>query len=316
LLSEDLPNYFNRRVVREADGLPADALSKALREVMTPDYLRAQALNIVNDVFDFVEGRDFTLDLYLDTRPLKDALRGDGGKRFAHTLAANLPTCAADQKPLASGGTVIRCLPSNVAVDEAAVLITAALPSFLDKFPDQLQLNRQPINMRVELRGAEFWTGLVGSNGLGAAIAFMVFITASFWYVAALIGGVDRRERLLWLGWSLIVPGVLVFMIGLAVNADFTAGWVRFGLNEARFDGFEYSLAFRQALLDVARNALNTVANGFLMAGGVSGAIALALIMWGVGTRPEPRMAPAMATPMAAAIQPAAPSEPPAGTSA
>ncbi|HJW84425.1 MAG TPA: hypothetical protein VJ754_08975, partial [Anaerolineae bacterium] len=294
LLSEDLPNYLNRRVVREADSLPAKALGDALREVVTPEYLRTQALNIVNDAFDFAEGRDYTLDLYLDAQPIKDALRSEGGTRFARVLAASLPTCASGQESLARGATLPRCLPSSISVDQAADMVVAALPAFLDKVPDRIQLSDRPIDMRRELRGAEIWAGLAGTNSLTVAIVILVFISGSFWYISALLAGEDRRERLMWLGWMLIVPAILVFMIGLAVNTDVASGWVSYGLNQARFEGVEYSLAFRQALIDVARDALNTVASGFLAVGGVAGAIALALVVWGGSVPPERRLAPAM----------------------
>ena len=314
LLSEDLPNYLNRRVVREADSLPAKALGDALREVVTPEYLRTQALNIVNDAFDFAEGRDYTLELVLDARPIKEALRGDGAPRFARVLAAGLPTCAAGQEPLAAGSTIPRCLPSSVSVDQATDMVLAALPAFLDKVPDRIQLNDRPIDMRRELRGVEIWGGLAGANSLNVAIVILVFISGSFWIVSALLAGEDRRERLMWLGWMLIVPAILVFMIGLAVNTDFASGWVRFGLDQARFEGVEYSLAFRQALINVARDALNTVANGFLAAGGVAGAIALALIVWGGSVPPERRLAPVMvaARPAPSTTQPMPPTQPPA----
>ena len=312
MLSEDLPNYFNRQLAREIDSdLPAAALGKALREVVTPEYMRDQALRIVDDTFDAIEGRDPTLDLTLDLKPLKAALAGEGGRRFARTLAAELPTCAAGQEPLtttAQGTKIISCRPSNVSVDEAANLIALALPSFVDKVPDHISLNRNPVNLRGEMRGVPFW--LVGAGGLSLAMAVMVVFSGSVWLAAALIGGYDKRERLLWLGWSLIVPAVLVFLIGLAVNSVFATGWVRFGLNEARLEGVEYSESFRLAMLDVSRTALNTIANGFLATGAVSGAIALALIAWGWGTPPEPRMAPAMAT-VAAPLAPQPPAQNP-----
>ncbi len=128
-----------------------------------------------------------------------------------------------------------------------------------------------------------------------------MLIAGSVWLVAALIGGEDQHERLLWLGWSLLIPAILVFLIGLAINTDFSLGWMRFGLNEARFEGVEYSIAFQQALLDVARDALNTIANGFLAAGGIAGTIALALIVSGFSTPPAMAYSPVAPAPAVAA---------------
>ena len=317
LLAEDLPNYFNRRVVREVDSVPAQALSAALREVVTPQYMRDEATRIVNEAFDVIEGRSDALDIYLDVTPIKAALRGEGGTRFARTLAANLPTCAEGQESTVPGGTLLRCLPASVSTEEAATIIGAALPLYLDKVPDQIDLTGERINLRRDLRGVNFM--MTGQDALNMAIVVLVFIAGSFWFVAALIGGEDRRERLMWLGWSLLIPAILVFLIGLPIHSDLTTGWVRFGLNEARLDGFEYSLEFRQALIEVSRTALNTIANGFLMAGGVAGAIAIALIVWGGSTPSEKRYAPMMAAPMTTAQpqqQPPAqpPNEPPSGS--
>jgi hypothetical protein len=305
MLTEDLPNYFNRRLAREIDSdLPAAAFGVALREVVTPEYLRDQALNIVDDLFDALEGRDPTLNPILDLTPVKAELAGDGGLRFSQALAEALPTCAPGQEPRTSSGKIMACRPTGTSVDEAADQIALALPAYVDKIPDHINLSRSPINMWREFRGVPI--GVIAADGLGLAIVVMVALAGGVWLATAFVGGEDRRQRLMWLGWSLIVPAVLIFLIGLAINADFSLGWVRFGLNEARFEGVEYSESFRLALIDVARDALNAVANGFLMAGGVSGAIALALIVWGGSTPPEPRLAavmpPAPAQPVAASV--------------
>ncbi len=314
MLSEDLPNYFNRRFAREFDSdLPVAALGKALREVVTPEYLRDQATRIVDQTFDALEGQSATLDLYLDMAPIKAALRGDGGWRFAQALAAELPVCAAGQDEAVAEGAIMPCRPADTSVDEVAALIAAGLPAYLDRVPDRLNLARERLNLPRGLRGGKAL--MLGTEALNLAIVLLVVIAGGCWVVAALIGGSDRRERILWLGWSLIVPAALIFLIGLAINTDFSLGWVRSGLNEARFEGLEYSESFRLAVLDVSRTALSTVANGFLAAGGVAGAIALALIAWGWGMPPERPMAP-MAAARAAPQpqQPPAQVEPPAGS--
>lgn len=292
LLTEDLPGYFNSRgIVKEADSLPVGALSKALREVVTPDYLRDQSVRIVNNAFDFIEGRTYTLDLYLDAAPIKAALQGDGGPRFARTLAANLPGCAASQESIAPGGSLMRCLPSDVTVDRAADKITAALPAFLNDVPDRINLSREPINVNVQWRGVS-WGFIGATGGLNIAIGVLLFMAAGAWLLTAFIGGEDRRGHLLWLGWSLIFPAIIIFLIGLAVTTPLAFNWTNFGLSRAHFGGAEFSPAFREAIVSVAGNALNAVANGFLAAGAVAGALALMLITWGLSTEPERPMPP------------------------
>ena len=324
LLSEDLPNYFGRRiVVREVDSVPARALSQALREVVTPEYLAGEATRIVDQAFAVIEGEGDTFAITLDVAPLKSALRGEAGARFARTLAANLPVCAAGQESRAPGGTIIRCLPPDVSVEAATGMIVEALPAFLDEVPDQIDLARDRVYVPRVARGWNYVTA--GPAALSFAIFVLALITGGLWLAAALLGGEDRRERLQWLGWSLLAPAILIFALGLLVGADFAGGWVRIGLNEARLEGFEYSESFRRALLDVARTALDTIANGFLMAGGVAGGIAIGLIAWGYTTPGTRRMFPVAAPAVTAApsvTQPApqgpaaqTQSEPPAGSS-
>ena len=106
LFAENIPSQFNREVFGEAEQLPLGAVNSALREVITPDYLRTQSVNVVNEVFDFIEGRDSSFEVSMDLVPIKAALAGEDGQRFAHTLAAALPTCADGQKrvvPIGSG---------------------------------------------------------------------------------------------------------------------------------------------------------------------------------------------------------------------
>src|SRR5512147_451995 len=48
LLNEELPNRLNQQVFKEVDSLPASALGPALRTVVTPNYLRDQAVTMTN----------------------------------------------------------------------------------------------------------------------------------------------------------------------------------------------------------------------------------------------------------------------------
>lgn len=68
---------------------------RAAREVLTPSYLRSQAVRAMGELFSFLEGLR-PLDLSLDLEPVKSALLGDPGKRFARVLAAELPVGGTD----------------------------------------------------------------------------------------------------------------------------------------------------------------------------------------------------------------------------
>jgi hypothetical protein len=293
LLQEDLPNTLNQRSpVAAADMIPAGALSTALRTVVTAEDLRAQSLRLVGRVFDAVEGRTTDFELYLDTTQIKQTLQTPtGAEKFARALATSLPACAAGQNAVAAGSVLMRCVPSDQSANQAAAAIAAALPEFLSTVPDRIDVQRENTEGAHWTRGTPVM--FAAANSLNFAIVIMLGLAAGAWLVTALIAAESQRERLLWLGWMLIVPAALILLLGVSINAPFTTGWIRFGLNEARFGGMEYSLAFREALLGSIGPALRTIANGFLTAGAAAGAIGLGLIVWG-GYTPNERKAAAV----------------------
>ena len=296
LLSQDLPTYVNTRwFPREINSdLPPAALDKALREVMTPQYLRDQAVGIVNQAFDSLEGRHDTFDLSLDFAPVKAAAQGDGGPRFASVLAAQLPACVVGEEPQIAGSTLIRCRAADVTVDAATQQIVTALPAFIDKIPDQISLSRQPFNLRADWR--PFNLIFLGNFGLSMTVTLLLGMLAVFWLIAAFVGGTNRRERLMWLGWSLMVPAGLVLIGGIALSSPLISPSLYISLDQARFavEGVPYSAALRQAIIEAANRATSAVSGGFLWSGGLAAAIALGLIVWGTLTRSEPRQIPAV----------------------
>jgi hypothetical protein len=175
-LSEDLPQYVNSRwFPRQINSdLPPAALDKALREVLTPQYLHDQSVQIVNQAFDTLEGKRDTLNISMDLAPIKTALRGDGGARFAQTLAAQIPACAAGQEPLIAGSTLLRCRAASVSTDDATQQIVMALPAFIDQMPDQINLSREPLDLRAEWR--PFNLLFLGNLGLSMTIGMLLVL--------------------------------------------------------------------------------------------------------------------------------------------
>jgi hypothetical protein len=305
LLSQDLPLYINNRwFPRDINSdLPPAALDKALREVMTPQYLRDEAVRIVNQAFDTLEGKSAALDLYMDLAPVKAALQGAGGAQFANVLAAQLPACAAGQEPQIAGSTLIRCRASDVSVAAATQQIVTALPAFVDKIPDQISLSRDPFDLRADWR--PFNLIFLGNLGLGMTVGLLIGLVAVVWLVAAFIGGSNQRERLSWLGWSLMVPAALILISGIVLSAPLITSNIYMGLDQARFtmEGVPYSEAFRQAVIEITSKALSAVGSGFLWSGLASTLIALGLIIWGAYTRSEQQPASAVASATSADVQ-------------
>ena len=270
----------------EFDGIPGDALAKTLREVITPNYLRSQAVTMVNDAFDAVEGRASVLELTVDLTPLKDRLRGEAGDRFARSLAANLPVCSAGEQAFAPGAQLPRCRPANLSEERAAELIVEALPAFLDSLPDTYPQPPQTIHFYYTPEDA-FLTGFLGTNRLIWVNILLALVAASFWVSAAFVGGENRRRIVQWLGWPLFVPAVLILIGGIAIRIAAGWPWIDYGLSSWVLSDVWYSAEIAEVFTAIARSAIKAIARGFLVTGGISIGISMGLIVWSYSIQAE-----------------------------
>jgi hypothetical protein len=259
MLTGELPNQFNRSVFVDGDQLPLAAVNNALREVVTADYLRAQSLSVVDQVFDFIEGRSESVEVTFDITPIKAALRGEAATRFANTMAASLPSCAAGQPEITPGGRLVRCIADDSSVEGAAVQIAGALPAVLAAAPDQIVLN-DPMYFRNDWGFTNWFRAGTLNSMLNVGILTLIAATLAAAVAGAYLGGDDRRGRLKWFGAALYV--------------------LRFGLDAARWEGIRYSEAFRQAVTDMILPLVQQIGSGFLLTGLVSGLIALIVLIW------------------------------------
>jgi hypothetical protein len=266
--------------VSEFEGIPGDALAEALREVVTPNYLRSQAVALVDRTFDAIEGRTSTLELSVDITPLKDRLLSDGGDRFARSLAANLPVCSPGRTAFAPDVEMPRCRPADLSEEQTAQLIIAALPDFLDSLPDSYPEPAQTVYLDYGPEN-DFWMSFIGTNRLVWASVLLALIAASFWVGAAFVGGTNRRQIVQWLGWPLFVPAVLTLICGISVRIA-AAGWpwIDSGLGTWLATDAWYRAEVVGVLSTVIRTAIKAVAKGFLITGAVAAGISVGLIIW------------------------------------
>jgi hypothetical protein len=235
------------------EGLPAEALAKALAQTVSAGYLRGQALQAMETLFDAIEGRVVRADLSVDLRPLKRDLGGQSRQAFADALAQALPDCRTGQDPLDPRSRLLTCRPSGMQAKRASQLLYAALPAALARVPD-----RYPLLDEADLPA---WAGPVGTVPLVWAAVVVALIAAACWVGMAFLGGRNRAQVTMILGWSLLPPALLTLAVGLAVRFAFLGRWL-----------------LSPALLDALRPVRHTVSRGFLISGAVALGLSLSLI--------------------------------------
>jgi hypothetical protein len=258
-------------VIEGTGGLQWKSVGRALRVVLTPEYLRAQSLRVVNQAFDFFDGRNPRFEIAVDSRPVKDALKGDAGKTFARYMAEDLPVGGSAEGFKVGPGRLPASRPSTVSVDRAAAAIQSGLPTFLASVPDTVRLDDGSWG---EGHGFRF------SGAFFAGCIILLLIAGGFLTAAAFTGGQTAFERLQWYGWSLLAPAAGVLLLGLLVMLSFISPWVQLGIASARLEAHGFSSSFVAALIDAARHVVSRVGIGFLATGGIASGIALGLLAW------------------------------------
>jgi hypothetical protein len=176
-------------------------------------------------------------------------------------------------------------------VAELSRQIAATLPDYAAALPGRAQLGDGSVDLRAEMGRDSVWLAFpLSARALVVlGIIILALFTLGIWLLAGFLAGYNERERLQWLGWSLFIPALVVFLMGLLVSGSFALGWVRFGLENAQFAGLGDPAAVRQVLFELSRITLSAIANGFMLAGGAPAAVALGLIIWGSSLPQESR---------------------------
>jgi hypothetical protein len=276
-------------LLHERLGLPLEAdtskLESVLKSVLTPDYMRDRLSGVINALFDYLQGKTDTFAPTLDVVPLKTALDGEHQDAFLNALVAALPTCAPGQTPGFGSKEQTACKPVGVPDDLLVEqILKPALPGILSAVPDEIPLEGEFQDWQEAARWRTFLPGMAVPASIILGLLILVSIAACTWYLVALISDSSWRVRLGWLGWTLLVPAVLIFMLGFASQSGITAYWVSYGLEAASLSRTPFGPELDETLRFVSLSALPRVANTFQMVGGISGALAITLIFWGIVT--------------------------------
>ena len=270
-------------------GLPPEAdtseLESILKGVLTPDYMRNEVSKLINALFDYLQGKTDTFTPVLDAVPLKTALGGSQQDAFLNALTAALPTCAPGQTPSFGGEGQSACKPVGVSDDLLVEqVLKPPLPGILSAFPDEIPLEGEFQNWQEAARWRTFLPGMAVPASIILGLLVLVSIAACAWYVTALISDASWRVRLQFLGWTLLVPAVLIFMLGFASQSGIPVYWVSHGLKFTSLSRTPFGPELEETLRIISLSVLPRVANAFQMVGGISGALAITLIFWGIVT--------------------------------
>lgn len=270
-------------------GLPPEAdtseLEPVLKSVLTPDYMRDQFSVLINALFDYLQGKTDTFAPTLDVVSLKTALEGEQQDAFLNALVAALPTCAPGQTPGFGSEGQTACKPVGVPDDLLVEqVLKPALPGILSAVPDEIPLEGEFEEWQESARWRTYLPGKAVPASIILGLLMLVSIAACVWYLTALISDSSWRVRLGWLGWTLLVPAVLIFMLGFASQSGISAYWVNYGLEHASLSNTPFGPELGETLRIVSLSALPRVANAFQIVGGISGALAIILIFWGIVT--------------------------------
>ncbi|GAB4528200.1 MAG: hypothetical protein OHK0046_46780 [Anaerolineae bacterium] len=270
----EMPNFvYEDGISRGTQEQANTALALALREVVTPAYLREQMSNAVDDFFTLLDDPTFTTQIEIETGPVKDALGGEGGEAFARVYAANLLPCTPGEEPRSEDFPLIRCLSSETSVEDAEQLVLEDLPAFREGIPNPLVVSEN-VTADVQNNNTSIRSVIIG-------VVIALTVTAGIlWLMTGFVAGNTRRRIMMWLGVMLLLPALLVLGTGVSVAngaADATVRGIQ--TDEILINNEPVSDEFRDVLAETAVSALERVANGFYLVGGIATATGIMLLV-------------------------------------
>ncbi len=164
------------------------------------------------------------------------------------------------------------CRPDSVSPERHGASIAERLPELAAELPDRLAFGfpgPEPLLPK--------WRFLTPSKAVLAAGMAMAAVVAAMWIGLCILAGDDRRERLFWMGGSLMPPSLATLAVGLAVLPWASAGWLQWAIRQARAVSLR---PYHDVIVRIAAEAARAVSGGFLATGAVAAGTALGFLLW------------------------------------
>ncbi len=285
-----ISNAMIPRILHTGLSLPVDTdtaqLKSVFESILDREYFKSQISNFMDGLFGNLQGRREEFTPVIDLTPLKTSISGEKQLEFLTALAQSMPACEPGQLPGFGGAGQSACKPEGIP-DETLVVdyLQPILPLALTQIPDQILLVENWEELQSYRNYRSFIPGMAVPASLLLSAIILSLLSFSIWYITSVIADETWRVRLQWLGWTLMIPSALVFLIGLTAASNIPTYWINYGLDRAQFGITPFlGAGLREVLREIIRDAVPRVSTAFLMVGGVSGALALGLIFWGLMT--------------------------------
>lgn len=256
--------------------------SSLVNTIITPEYIHTNIDIFIQGYFDYMQGKETDFSPTLDITPIKDELSGPKQELFLQLLVNSIPTCEPGQVPAITERLADICKPAGTP-DEILInqILKPYLPAILAQIPDAILIEEVVPVWKDSTNWQSFIPGMAIPASLILGVIAIAFVAVVAWYGTALISDASWHLRLQWLGWMLIIPSILVFVLGFAIPSSISAYWINFGLENATLP---YNTQLNELVKIVAGAMLPRVGNAFQMVGGVCAAFSLAFIFWGIAT--------------------------------
>ncbi|HAF61449.1 MAG TPA: hypothetical protein DCK95_03890 [Anaerolineaceae bacterium] len=261
------------------------ALSASILAILPEDYFKTQITSMLNQVFDYFEGKAPTLSLQLDLTTVKNELTGPNREEQLRKFAQALPICQVEQ--MVENNAITICKPDFIDEDDfIEYYLKPTLPILMMFIPNSIVVMEPSDPMGDISNVPPLLQSYIQPGNMKNMVYILIGLTVLLWFLTALIGGKDWRERLLWLGWTLIIPSVAVLVMGALLGSDLGDNLIQLGLEYVNFQSIQNLPLTTQGIAQIMKTAfMKPLQTGSITMGGCATALGIGLIAWGAVTR-------------------------------
>jgi len=281
LFSDEFIEKMLAENLGETIDLDSAAVGALFRLMFSEQYFTSQTTIIINQVFDFLEGKNNELTLQLDLTEIKAAFSGPNQQELLEKFAQVLPACQENQSTQGLGLSL--CKPDSISEEDfVKYYLKTNLPVLLTLIQDKVTIVG-PVSMPTQFQNVPTpFQQFLNLGNIKTTIFLLAGVTLLLWFLTALTAGKNGKERLLWLGWTMIIPAILVLILGLTAESTFFWNTLQYGIVQLNI--LESGNLLFTLLPIIQTLFAKQISSSFILSGGFCSAIGLGFITWGAVT--------------------------------